>query len=730
MIISQLDIPSRAVSILESKGIKSLYPTQEQAIRAGVLKGANIVLSSPTASGKTLVAIITILKHVLEGKGIALYLTPLRALAAEKYEELRDLGSSLGFKVALTTGDYDSSDPWLEDYDVIVTTNEKADSLVRHRASWLSKVSLVVVDEVHLLGLDRRGPVLEMLIARLKRFKKDVQILALSATIRNIEELASWLKAKPVVSDWRPVRLKEGVYYDGAIYFDSGEVVEIESRGDPLIDLTINGLGNRGQVLIFASTRAKALHYAKKLAPKVYTTLKQSKKGALIESSHTLLKIERNNIVEKLANFLSMGVAFHHAGLSYNVRRYIEKLFKDNVIKVIVATPTLAAGVNLPARRVILADYRRFNVEIGRYEMIPVMEYKQMAGRAGRPQYDRYGEAILIAKTADELELLMEEYVNAIPEKIISKLASEPVLRGQLLASIASGFAEDEESVINLMSDTLFATQFDISSISPVLKDALDFLVKEELIEKLNGKLRATDIGKRVAELYLSPQSAVIIVKGLLEKERSNSIGYLHLIASTPDMPKLYLRRGERKTLLQLLYEIEDELILEPPYDPEELEFFLAELKTALVLEDWINEVRDDEIYEKYGIGPGDLYSLTQTAEWLLYSAYELAKLKGLTHHLLPLLSLRKRVKHGVKEELLELVRIKGIGRVRARILFNAGFKGLEEIAKADISRLASLPLIGTSLAKRLKETVIKGVLDLEGELKEEGNEITLDQYF
>ena len=730
MIVSQLDIPDKAIAVLESKGIRSLYPTQEQAIRAGVLEGANIVLSSPTASGKTLVAILTILKHVLEGKGIALYLTPLRALAAEKYDELRDLASSLGFKVALTTGDYDSSDPWLEDYEVIVTTNEKADSLIRHRAPWFSKVSLAIIDEVHLLGLDRRGPVLEMFIARLKRLKRDVQILALSATIRNIEDLASWLKAKPVVSDWRPVRLKEGVYYDGCIYFDSGEVIEVKKIGDPLVDLTLNGLNNKGQVLIFASTRAKAINYAKRLAPRVYSTLKQNEKGALIESSRSLLKIEKNNIVEKLANLLSMGVAFHHAGLSYSVRRYVEKLFKNNMIKVIVATPTLAAGVNLPARRVILADYRRFNVEIGRYEMIPVMEYKQMAGRAGRPQYDRYGEAILIAKTADELELLMEEYVNAIPERIVSKLASEPVLRGQLLASIASGFAGDEEDVIGLMKNTLFATQFDINSISPILKDALEFLTSEELVEKLNGKFRATDVGKRVAELYVTPQSAVTIIKGLVKKSKSSSIGYLHLITSTPDMPKLYLRRGERKNLLQLLYEVEDELIIEPSYDPSELEFFLAELKTAMVLEDWINEVTDDEIYEKYGIGPGDLYSLIQTAEWLLYSAYELAKLKGLIHHLLPLLSLRKRVKHGVKEELLELARIKGIGRVRARILFNAGFKRLEDIAKAEVSRLASLPLIGSSLAKRLKEAVIEGELDLGEEVEKESSEVTLDKYF
>ncbi|RLE84984.1 MAG: extensin, partial [Thermoprotei archaeon] len=489
MIVSQLDLPDKAIAILESKGVRTLYPTQALAIKAGVLEGANVVLSSPTASGKTLVAVLAIIKHVLEGKGISLYLTPLRALAAEKYEELRSLGESLGFKVALTTGDYDSSDPWLENYDVIVTTNEKADSLVRHRAPWIKRVSLLVVDEVHLLGLDRRGPVLEMLIARLKRLKRDVQVLALSATIRNIDDIASWLNAKSVVSDWRPVKLKEGVYYDGAIYFDSGEVRNIEDSGDPITSLTLDGLREGGQVLIFVSTRSRSLRLARRLAPKVYGILKKGERGALTEASHSLLRIEKNIVVEKLADLVSMGVGFHHAGLSYNVRRFIEEAFRKNLLKVIVATPTLAAGVNLPARRVILADYRRFNVEVGRYELIPVMEYKQMAGRAGRPQYDKYGEAILVAKTADEFELLMEEYVNSLPERIISRLASEPMLRGQLLASIASGFVESRDGVFEVMRDTLFAAQFSLESITSLLDEALDFLIKEGLVESYDSYL-------------------------------------------------------------------------------------------------------------------------------------------------------------------------------------------------------------------------------------------------
>ncbi|RLE84970.1 MAG: hypothetical protein DRJ41_02130 [Thermoprotei archaeon] len=279
------------------------------------------------------------------------------------------------------------------------------------------------------------------------------------------------------------------------------------------------------------------------------------------------------------------------------------------------------------------------------------------------------------------------------------------------------------------MRDTLFAAQFSLESITSLLDEALDFLIKEGLVESYDSYLRATDIGRRVSELYIDPQTAITLLRGLSYKEKTGTVGYLHLIASTPDMPKLYLRRGERSKMTQLLMGVEDQLLTEPPYDPEELDFFLAELKTAMVLEDWIDEVPDDEIYEKYGIGPGDLYSMTQTAEWLLYSAYELAKLRGLISHLLPLLTLRERVRHGVKEELLGLVRIKGIGRVRARALFNAGFKDLDDIAKADIAKLSKVPLIGPSLAKRLKEAAAVGGGDI-GDLPEESARSTLDRYF
>jgi len=215
--IEELPIPESVKQVLVSSGIAELYPPQQEAVLAGALDGKNLVLASPTASGKTLVAELCALKHVLERDGKVLYLSPLRALANEKCEDFKKYtsikkGNGRRVSVGISTGDYDSSDPWMGKYDIIVTTNEKADSLLRHRARWVTDVSLVVADEVHLLNEPERGPTLEVVLARLMQVNPDIQLVVLSATIKNVEEVAEWLKAISVTTEWRPVTLREGVF--------------------------------------------------------------------------------------------------------------------------------------------------------------------------------------------------------------------------------------------------------------------------------------------------------------------------------------------------------------------------------------------------------------------------------------------------------------------------------------------------------------------------------------
>lgn len=212
-------IPEKLYSILEKEGIKELRPSQEKSVKAGLLDGKNLLVCTPTASGKTLIAELAGVKGIIEGKGKAIYIVPLKALANEKFKDFKKKYGSF-LKIALSIGDIDSKDSYLADYDLIITTSEKLDSLTRHHTPWLSMISTIIVDEVHLINDAGRGPTLEILLTILMQLLPKVQIIALSATIGNPGELASWLKAELVEDSWRPVKLHKGVYFNGEIKFE------------------------------------------------------------------------------------------------------------------------------------------------------------------------------------------------------------------------------------------------------------------------------------------------------------------------------------------------------------------------------------------------------------------------------------------------------------------------------------------------------------------------------
>jgi len=200
--------------------IEELRPSQEKSVNAGLLEGKNLLVCTPTASGKTLIAELAGIKRVMENVGKTIYIVPLKALANEKFKDFKKrYGRYL--RIALSIGDLDSADPYLEAYDLIICTAEKLDSLIRHHAPWLIKVATVIVDEVHLMNDPGRGPTLEILITMLRELLEKVQIIALSATIGNPDELAEWLNANLVVDNWRPVKLKKGIYFKGEIEFDN-----------------------------------------------------------------------------------------------------------------------------------------------------------------------------------------------------------------------------------------------------------------------------------------------------------------------------------------------------------------------------------------------------------------------------------------------------------------------------------------------------------------------------
>ncbi|MFQ6085871.1 MAG: DEAD/DEAH box helicase [Candidatus Bathyarchaeia archaeon] len=615
---------------------------------------------------------------------------------------------------------YDISVPGCENFVagfggvICHNTNEKCDSLLRHRAPWIDEITLVIADEVHLLTSADRGPTLEVTLARLRQVNPSAQILALSATIRNADEVAGWLQAKPITVEWRPVKLLEGVYLhsDKEIIFRDGSAKTIEGlEKSPSINVALDTVRKGRQALIFAGTRRRAISVARKAGSAVEDFLSEGEKKRLHKIADSILKgREKTKLSELLSGLVSRGVAFHHAGLAYSDRRIVEDAFRDGKIRLLVATPTLAAGVNLPARTVVIADYRRYTPGYGAYP-ISVLEYKQMVGRAGRPQYDDVGESVMIARTEDEQDLLMEEFICSEPEQLWSKLAVESVLRSHVLSTIATGFAHSESGLMKFLGSTFYAYQYGLSNVTEVVEEILDFLCEEEMLRRRGRRLLATRFGRRVSELYIDPMSAVIIRDGLRHgAEEITDFSFLHLVCRTPDLSrKPFPSTKERDAMKVYVGEHVDEFMLEMPERVEDVlgqPDFAREIKAAMVLEGWINELPEAEILDRFHVEPGDLYYLTQSANWIVYAVHEIARLFGYKDMLSRLSVLGDRVRYGVREEVVSLARLKGIGRVRARMLFNSGFSSIKDLKRAPVERLSSVPLIGTRLAVSIKEQV------------------------
>ena len=715
MKIRDLPIDKQVIDLLAKECLDELYPPQQHAIEAGVLSGKNLVLASPTASGKTLVAELCILQHILEHRGKTIYLAPLRALASEKFKEFQRYSAIKKpngdyVRAGISTGDYDSSDPWLGRYDIILCTNEKADSLLRHKAPWMSELTLVVADEVHLLTEQNRGPTLEVVLTRLTEINPNIQVLALSATVRNAEEVGSWLKAGSVTTDWRPVPLKEGIYHDNQVQFRDGASREIVSgTKTPSLDIALDVLSTGGQALIFTETRRSAVEMGRKASVAVKSRLSKPEERALSTIAERILSAgEKTRLSEALAMQVAAGTGFHHAGLAGIHRGIVEDAFREGRIKVLAATPTLAAGVNLPARAVVISSYERYEAGYGRYP-ISVLEYKQFCGRAGRPKYDNFGEALLIARNPDESEWLMENYVLAQPEKLWSKLAAERVLRPHVLSTIAAGYAHSEDGLYGFFARTFYAHQYGPRLIKTKIGDILRFLFKEEMVLMEGKDLSATKFGKRVSELYIDPMSAVILRAGLYNRaKKMTDLSILHLISKTPDLaPRPRPRGGEVDKLGLLAEQRSDEFTYPIPTqfeDPVAYEEFLGELKAAQVLSDWIDERTEDQILETRKVEPGDLLRLVQGSEWLILATQELGRLFGHKDLLAPLEMLKVRLAKGVRPELVKLTTLEGVGRVRARMLYDAGLKSIDDIKERSLEQLMSIRTIGPSLAKRIKE--------------------------
>jgi helicase len=687
--IQELSINIQLRERLNELGYDELWPPQAEAIKAGLLDGQNLLVTTPTASGKTLIGILIIGKKLLEDGGKAVYIVPLRALANEKYDELRSVfenipnSRSSGIKVMITTGDYDESDEYLSESDIIIMTNEKYDSLMRHHTRWLKDVTVFVFDEVHLLNDQSRGGTLEFIMNMTLNNGLNAQILALSATITNAKEIAKWIGGRVVDVQWRPVPLKEGIATSDRIYYADGSVKEIVRRGTLMQDLVDVCLAEGGQALIFAETRKKAIVLAESLVDVAKKYVDNS--GDYKADLNKLITDEETTLTRTLRTIMNWGVAFHHAGLPSNYREAVETLFRNNKIKVLTATPTLAIGVNMPARTVIINSLFRYG-DNG-MEPIKIFEYKQMAGRAGRPKYDAYGQSIIVSNS--NVNGVFDSYIRGELEPIESKLSASSLL-SYILAYLTIIGPLEPYRLKGFFLKSLISLQR--NDIGAWIDDGLGQLVKEQMIHQYkNGKYAPTPFGRRVSELYISPKTARLFINHLpnLMKEIDITLPIAMLIAASPDIqPALQGAAAKFDEVIASNSTLID-YIDEDPFT-----------RSFLGIYGWINEYSDQQMIDMYRLEPGDVYRLIESARWICNSFLQLSRLAGARS--IDFTSAVIRIDKGVKRELIPLAQIEGIGRKRARAMYAIGIRDPLALINTPVADLAKISGMGEKVAMQL----------------------------
>ena len=683
-------IPESIYARLE-KRVESLMPPQADSVRVGLFNGKNIIVSAPTASGKTLIAEMAILNSFLSGKK-SIYLAPLRALISEKYEDF--IKENPDIKAILSIGDYNETDYNIDKYDVIFASTEKFDSIIRNSLHKIGNIGCIIYDEVHLLSDIGRGPTLEFLITLNKLLFPNAQVIGLSATIGNSDELADWLKAELVKSDFRPVKLSKKKYFEGELI--NGNIEKLNSGyEDPLSNIAAWLFKNNKQALVFSQNKRNVVSNAKTVSSLIGgKLLEDDKKKLLLVSKEILGVLDRPTTqCEILSELVKNGVAFHHAGLVNRQRKIIEDNFKKGLIKFIVATPTLAMGVNLPANTVIINSIRRY----GDYgmELLPAIEIEQMMGRAGRPRYDKEGNAIVIARNEGELEIIDEKYFSGEVEPITSKFNSEIAIRKYTLNLFCLGIYDKEDKISDFFGETFM--HFSGIEVYEKIEDAMSFLEENGFITDNKNKIEVTRMGKLVNSLYIDPLTGSLFIKfieRIKKKENVEELDLMHVLFCSEEFRNIRTNQKEFQKYEEESYELDlsaDENIVD-------YERFISAIKMAHVMQDWISEKNEKYMEEEYGLLPGEFYNILENTKWLIYSLNEISKVMQLRRK--DMNDMGIRIKNGIKAELIPLVSVPEIGRVRARKLYSIGVVSLKSLREASLERLSQI--LGKGVAQKV----------------------------
>lgn len=666
--------------------IKEFNPAQKAVIESGYLEDkSNYIISIPTASGKTVLGILPALKTILNG-GKAIYAAPLLSIQNEKVKEFKAFEEH-GIKV----GKHPSNS------DLSVMVFESFDALTRFSWNVLREVDTLIIDEFHMIGEYSRGPTLESAITRAKIINPSLRIIALSATLKNIDEIEQWLDGKTVEHNYRPVPLNKEVL--------DAEMFNTKNKNDVIVKIVEKAIEDNSQALSFVSTRrfteSLATYVAKKIDKKTTNEQKQKFK----QVADKLLEVPKKKgslpttTCLKLAEAAEKGVVFHHAGLFNEQKEIIEDEFRKGNILMITATPSLMYGVNLPSKYVVIRDHTRWTSNGP--ASIPVFDYEQMSGRAGRPQYDDVGYSYLVAKTMDEAFDLEARYVNGEIELTNSKLIdNKDAIYKQIIAQIASSLSKNLDDLNDFFGKTLYGFQmknnpsmsmFAQDSLNWELESALEFLLQNGIIRATPEGLKTTDFGNLIAKSNYAVETAVKIKEYVSTMEKLNPAEMIYALAETPDLPLISFKGRKSKD------PVRDKL--------SECGLFAVDIgnpeATAVSLIEWIDERNEYEIENAYNVYSASTRRSAYEASRLVKFAKNTLEVLGNYSNLKDMDYLSARLYYGVKEDIIPLVvGVKRLGRKRARLLMKTFGDNLSEASEKELQKVEG---IGSKLAGKVK---------------------------
>ena len=666
--------------------IKEFNPAQKAVIESGYLEDkSNYIISIPTASGKTVLGILPALKTILNG-GKAIYAAPLLSIQNEKVKEFKAFEEH-GIKV----GKHPSNS------DLSVMVFESFDALTRFSWNVLREVDTLIIDEFHMIGEYSRGPTLESAITRAKIINPSLRIIALSATLKNIDEIEQWLDGKTVEHNYRPVPLNKEVL--------DAEMFNTKNKNDVIVKIVEKAIEDNSQALSFVSTRRFTESLATYVAKKIDKKTTKEQKQKFKQVTDKLLEVPKKKgslpttTCLKLAEAAEKGVVFHHAGLFNEQKEIIEDEFRKRNILMITATPSLMYGVNLPSKYVVIRDHTRWTSNGP--ASIPVFDYEQMSGRAGRPQYDDVGYSYLVAKTMDEAFDLEARYVNGEIELTNSKLIdNKDAIYKQIIAQIASSLSKNLDDLNDFFGKTLYGFQmknnpsmsmFAQDSLNWELESALEFLLQNGIIRATPEGLKTTDFGNLIAKSNYAVETAVKIKEYVSTMEKLNPAEMIYALAETPDLPLISFKGRKSKD------PVRDKL--------SECGLFAVDIgnpeATAVSLIEWIDERNEYEIENAYNVYSASTRRSAYEASRLVKFAKNTLEVLGNYSNLKDMDYLSARLYYGVKEDIIPLVvGVKRLGRKRARLLMKTFGDNLSEASEKDLQKVEG---IGPKLAGKVK---------------------------